>query len=169
MRIWPLHHHNRSSTSPHVRSSSPHIRTLISKRNTNSITPPPHHPTTPPLYSTTTPPPHHPTTIFSLGVLMAELVTGIAPFAHLDNDLAIGKAMDRGERPLLPSLDASDVATCAIVELICTMWAADPLTRPEAADVYGTIVRAESAMRTAANEVCRVSTAVPGSTVLAPK
>jgi len=94
---------------------------------------------------------------------MAELVTGIAPFAHLDNDLAIGKAMDRGERPLLPSLDASDVATCAIVELICTMWAADPLTRPEAADVYGAIVRAESAMRTAAHEVCRVSTA------LAPK
>ena len=31
-----------------------------------------------------------------LGVLTAELITGQPPFAHLDNDLAIQKAMDRG-------------------------------------------------------------------------
>ena len=30
-------------------------------------------------------------TIFSLGCVMAELVTGVMPFEHLDNDVAIGR------------------------------------------------------------------------------
>ena len=83
-----------------------------------------------------------PADVFSLAVLMAELISGVVPFAHLDNDIAIGMALNRGERPALPSPDASDLASCEVVELIGAAWAEDPSARPEAAEVYGAIVAA---------------------------
>ena len=49
--------------------------------------------------------------IFSLGMVLSELITGDAPFADLANDVAIGFAIDKGDRSPLP--DATDASTTA--------------------------------------------------------
>ena len=85
-----------------------------------------------------------PADIFSLAMLMSELVTGEAPYAHLDRMEQINYAIvNKGERPELPSPDASDVSACAVVELIKAAWAEDPSARPIAAEMLEGIDAAE--------------------------
>ena len=89
--------------------------------------------------------------VFSLAVLMAEMATGVVPFAHLENDAQVFVAFDRGERPMLPSPNASDIPACAVVELIKSAWAEDPSARPSAGDLYEAIVRAATIHETASS------------------
>ena len=84
-----------------------------------------------------------PADIFSLAMLMSELITGEAPYAHLDNTVQITHAIvNDGERPELPSPDASDVSACAVVELIKAAWAEEPSARPIAAQMLEDIEEA---------------------------
>ena len=72
--------------------------------------------------------------IFSLAVLFNETLMGQPPYAHLDNDTAVGLAVIQGERPAV--LDPSSPGTLLLLELIRSMWADDPRARPEATEVF---------------------------------
>ena len=88
--------------------------------------------------------------IFSLGMLLNELLTGVVPYAHLDNDMAVALAVQRGERPDLPDTSygsgggggGGGDSTESLAELIGSMWQAAPPKRPEAVDVYASLVDA---------------------------
>ena len=75
-------------------------------------------------------------------MLLSELVTGEAPFAELENERAISKALDRGERPRLPAPDPDDAAATAVVDLIVEMWVEEPAERPNAEAVSDRIALA---------------------------
>ena len=86
--------------------------------------------------------------IFSLGMLLNELLTGVVPFAHLDNDMAVALAVRDGVRPDLPDTSygsgggGGGDSTESLAELIGSMWQAAPPKRPEAVDVYASLVDA---------------------------
>ena len=86
--------------------------------------------------------------IFSLGMLLNELLTGVVPYAHLDNDMAVARAVERGVRPDLPDTSygsgggGGEDSTDSLAELIGSMWQAAPPKRPEAVDVYASLVDA---------------------------
>ena len=72
--------------------------------------------------------------IFSLAMLLNETLMGQPPYAHLDNDPAVGLAVIQGERPA--ALNPSSPGALLLLQLIQSMWADDPRARPEATEVF---------------------------------
>ena len=72
--------------------------------------------------------------MFSLAMLLYEIVSGQPPYAHLENEPAVTHAVTQGERLELPAPATSGEALA--VELIQSMWAHDPEDRPEVSEVF---------------------------------
>ena len=72
--------------------------------------------------------------MFSLAMLLNEIVSGQPPYAHLKNEPAVTHAVTQGERLELPAPATSGEALA--VELIQSMWAHDPEDRPDISEVF---------------------------------
>ena len=72
--------------------------------------------------------------IFSLAMLLYEIVSGQPPYAHLENEPAVTHAVTQGERLELPAPATPGEALA--VELIQSMWAHDPEDRPDISEVF---------------------------------
>ena len=72
--------------------------------------------------------------MFSLAMLLYEIVSGQPPYAHLENDPAVALAVTQGERLELPA--PATPGEALVVELIQSMWAHDPEDRPEVSEVF---------------------------------
>ena len=72
--------------------------------------------------------------MFSLAMLLYEIVSGQPPYAHLENEPAVTHAVTQGERLELPAPATPGEALA--VELIQSMWAQYPEDRPDVSDVF---------------------------------
>ncbi|PNH08014.1 putative serine/threonine-protein kinase, partial [Tetrabaena socialis] len=76
----------------------------------------------------------HKVDIFALGVLMAEMLSGLQPWggwAVLD----VARSVVQGQRPPLLVGLPLDRRPARLIKLISACWEQDPLRRPEAAEV----------------------------------
>ncbi|PRP83026.1 putative serine/threonine protein kinase (ISS) [Planoprotostelium fungivorum] len=75
--------------------------------------------------------------IYSLGVILWEILSGCVPYREYANIMAVFKAVAvEGKRPPLPS---GDHTTSAVNQLMEKMWDKDPRSRPTAAEVSKTL------------------------------
>jgi len=65
--------------------------------------------------------------VFSTAMMLAQLLTGSAPFANAPNDLAIQNAVHQGQRPALPPSTPA-----ALSALLARCWLGEPTGRPDA-------------------------------------
>ena len=102
--------------------------------------------------------PKKPSDVFSFAMLVSMLLTGDAPFGHLQDPMQIGFAMvNEGARPPLPSSLSSSSASEAgglgadVESLVQRCWAAEASDRPEARDIDRELVRLSTEFRARAH------------------
>ena len=73
--------------------------------------------------------------VFALAVLLAELLTGVEPFADARNEVEIALRVREGERPALPKDLPNELR-----RLILSCWSSDSIARPDARDVRDDLI-----------------------------
>jgi serine/threonine protein kinase len=74
--------------------------------------------------------------VWAYGIILYEMVTGIAPFLNLNYAGLYRELIEKRELPSIPS-------TCPRVlrEIIRKCWSFDPVRRPSFAEIYQTLQR----------------------------